>query len=252
MQQLEFFEVLDKPTSVCPVCEKIFEKIIYNKKFCSKKCRIKNFTGKYKEKIKEYKKQYDLNNKEKIKQYRFDNKEKQKEFCKKHYINNKEKYKNKAKEYYFNNREKIKEYKKQHRITNIEKYKKYLKKYILSKKEDVGFKIKKNIQKRIWEAVKKQNIPKTSKTKYLLGCDWNTFKDHIQSKFKEEMAWENYGLFGWHIDHIIPCASFDLTDPEQQKKCFHYTNLQPLWWNENLSKGAKILNKDTQEINIAQ
>ena len=56
------------------------------------------------------------------------------------------------------------------------------------------------------------------------------------------MTWENHGRYGWHIDHIMPCSSFDLTDPEQQKKCFHYTNLQPLWAHENMSKGAKIPN----------
>jgi hypothetical protein len=54
------------------------------------------------------------------------------------------------------------------------------------------------------------------------------------------MTWENHGKFGWHIDHIIPCASFDLTDLEQQKKCFHYTNFQPLWWRENILKSDNL------------
>lgn len=60
------------------------------------------------------------------------------------------------------------------------------------------------------------------------------------------MTWENYGVHGWHIDHIRPCKSFDLTDPEQQKECFHYTNLQPLWWWENLEKGGKWENTTSQ------
>ncbi len=55
------------------------------------------------------------------------------------------------------------------------------------------------------------------------------------------MTWENHGRHGWHIDHIIPCAAFDLTDPEQQKKCFHYTNYQPLYTLENLKKGDRII-----------
>lgn len=55
------------------------------------------------------------------------------------------------------------------------------------------------------------------------------------------MTWANYGKSGWHIDHIKPCASFDLSDPDQQKACFHYSNLQPLWAFDNLSKGAKLV-----------
>ena len=60
------------------------------------------------------------------------------------------------------------------------------------------------------------------------------------------MTWENHGLKGWHYDHIIPLSHFNLTDIEQQKKACHYTNLQPLWWWENLEKSDKIL---TNSIN---
>ena len=60
-----------------------------------------------------------------------------------------------------------------------------------------------------------------------------------ESLFQSGMTWENHGKYGWHIDHIRPCSSFDLTDPEQQKLCCHYTNLQPLWAKDNLSKGYK-------------
>jgi hypothetical protein len=57
--------------------------------------------------------------------------------------------------------------------------------------------------------------------------------------FTEGMSWDNYGE--WHIDHILPCSSFDLADIEQQKICFNYKNLQPLWAEDNLRKGAKII-----------
>ena len=55
------------------------------------------------------------------------------------------------------------------------------------------------------------------------------------------MSWENYGMHGWHLDHIIPCCSFNLQNEEELKKCFHYSNYQPLWAKDNLSKGGKIL-----------
>jgi hypothetical protein len=75
----------------------------------------------------------------------------------------------------------------------------------------------------------------------LVGCDIMFFKEHIASQFKEGMSWDNYG-FGddkWHIDHIRPCESFDIHDPEQQRQCFYWTNLQPLWQPENISKNSK-------------
>ena len=54
------------------------------------------------------------------------------------------------------------------------------------------------------------------------------------------MSWENYGYYGWHIDHIIPCSKFDLSKLEEQKKCFHFTNLQPLWALDNIKKSNKL------------
>lgn len=76
----------------------------------------------------------------------------------------------------------------------------------------------------------------------LLGCPLDVAKNHIEKQFKDGMTWDNHGE--WHIDHIKPCASYDLNIPEEQKKCFHYTNLQPLWANENLSKSDKWESKD--------
>jgi len=78
---------------------------------------------------------------------------------------------------------------------------------------------------------------KTSTTIDLLGCTVNELWDHLESLFIEGMTRENYGE--WHVDHIKPCASFDLSNPKEQQKCFHYTNLQPLWALDNLSKGDR-------------
>jgi len=77
----------------------------------------------------------------------------------------------------------------------------------------------------------------------LVGFTLNDLKNHLENQFEEGMCWDNYGRFGWHIDHIIPIASFDITDYncEDFKKCWSLDNLQPLWAEENLSKGSKIL-----------
>ena len=76
---------------------------------------------------------------------------------------------------------------------------------------------------------------------FLLGCEIDYLMYHLQERFKPGMSWDNYG--DWHIDHIKPCAKFNLSDPRQQLKCFNYKNLQPLWAEDNLSKGAKYTNE---------
>jgi hypothetical protein len=83
-------------------------------------------------------------------------------------------------------------------------------------------------------------INKVASTEELLGCSFDVFVEHLQSQFKDGMSWDNRGRTGWHIDHIRPCASFDLSDPDQQRQCFHYTNMQPLWAADNFSKGSRI------------
>ena len=80
---------------------------------------------------------------------------------------------------------------------------------------------------------------KSNRTLELLGCSIFQLREWLESQFREGMSWESYGFRGWHIDHRRPCSSFNLSDPLQQVMCFHYTNLQPLWWFENLAKGAK-------------
>lgn len=91
----------------------------------------------------------------------------------------------------------------------------------------------------IRKAVRKNRGVKSARTLELLGTTIADLRKWLQDQFQDGMNWSNMGRFGWHIDHVRPCASFDLTDPEQQRACFHYTNLQPLWWRDNLSKGAK-------------
>lgn len=82
----------------------------------------------------------------------------------------------------------------------------------------------------------------------MLGCSVEDLKTKLEAQFQSGMSWDNYGRTGWHIDHIRPCASFDLSDPMQQAECFHYTNLQPLWALDNMKKGSTYLCED---LNIA-
>lgn len=72
------------------------------------------------------------------------------------------------------------------------------------------------------------------------GCTPPELRLHLESKFQPGMTWDNYGRYGWHIDHIKPIAIFDMTDPAQAKEALHYTNLQPLWAKDNYSKYKSV------------
>ena len=76
----------------------------------------------------------------------------------------------------------------------------------------------------------------------------NAYIKHIEQQFQPGMSWERHGK-DLHIDHIKPCAAFDLTDPEQQKICFHFSNMRPLWAVDNLKKGAKF-DQDQEKNNL--
>lgn len=104
--------------------------------------------------------------------------------------------------------------------------------------EDPNFRTLQQIRTRIYHATVAQRAEKSSRTVELLGLAIPDFRAHIASLFKPEWSWENYGRI-WELDHIKPCASFDLTDPAQQRQCFHWTNYQPLSIFDNRSKGAK-------------
>jgi len=107
------------------------------------------------------------------------------------------------------------------------------------------FRLTKNLRGRIYVALKRG--VKSAPTMELLGCSIEYFKEYIEGKFTKEMNWGNQGKYGWHIDHIIPCYNFDLTKEQDQKLCFHYSNMQPMWWDDNLKKGTK-LNYKTERV----
>lgn len=82
----------------------------------------------------------------------------------------------------------------------------------------------------------------------VLGCSTKEFCQYLESQFEEGMTWENHGVGRgrWNIDHIKPCANFDLTDQKQFNECWHHTNMRPLWAEQNLSEGAVHRRKKTK------
>lgn len=103
---------------------------------------------------------------------------------------------------------------------------------------DINFKLAMILRARLTGALKgKLKIGSAVRD---LGCSMSAFIAYIESQFHPGMSWDNYGYYGWHIDHIIPLSSFDLSDPEQLKKACHYTNLQPLWAKDNFNKSDRL------------
>jgi hypothetical protein len=191
-----------------------------------------------KEKQKEYQKQWYQDNKEKQNEYYQDNKEKQKEYQKQWYQNNKEE----KKEWYQNNKERVLEYDKQYRLDNKERIKEYKKQYNKQyQKEqynsDPLFKFKNNCRSRTRQAFKRNSWKKNGGTEKLLGCDWKTAMNHIESQFEPWMNWDNHGE--WEIDHIIPLALANTK--EEMNLLFNYKNLQPLLAEDNRKKGDRVL-----------
>ena len=109
----------------------------------------------------------------------------------------------------------------------------------VKRENDPHTKIRDNLSLRMRLALKEQNLSKRNTTSDLVGCSIPFLKKYLEKKFKKGMNWKNQGRFGWHIDHIKPCSKFDLKKPDQQKKCFNYKNLQPLWAKENILKSNK-------------
>ena len=100
---------------------------------------------------------------------------------------------------------------------------------------DPTFRLAHSLRRRLSNAL--CGYSKSASTMQLLGCSLDALRQHLESQFAAGMTWENRRL--WHIDHIRPVASFNLRDPAQQRACFHFSNLQPLWAADNLSKGAR-------------
>ena len=207
-----------------------------------------------KEKIKDYQKVYNELNKEKVlarnKQYRDNNKEKVSNCKKLNYKANREKILARNKQYREANKEKLKEITKSWYEANKDKVTAYKTNWIRNRREsDSFYRLIGNYRTRTLKAFKSIGQKKNVKSLKLLGL--KTFKElaiYFESKFYnhpktgEKMTFDNHGTYGWHIDHIIPIDSAK-TEEDIIKLC-HYTNLQPLWAEENLRKSNKILDTE--------
>lgn len=192
----------------------------------------------FKEKNKRYQKKWKDNNPLKVKEFKKNWYEKNKENVK----FAKEKYKNENhnnlvktwKKYRENNREKLKmdgiKYRKKNRYR--------LNKYAVDKRNsDPILKLSHNVRGRIRGYLNSKDISKKNKTFDIIGCTPLELKEHLERQFIDDMSWENYGYYGWHVDHKTPLDS-GKTEEEILKLC-HYHNLQPLWRNDNQSKSNK-------------
>jgi len=160
-------------------------------------------------------------------------------------------YYKKNKSYYKKNKNKILKYVKSYQIKNKNELKHKRKNYREVNKDktyqrhkkrletDIQYKLKCNLRIRLNTALK--NNYKSGSAVRDLGCSIESFKAYLESKFQSGMTWDNYGMYGWHIDHIKPLFSFDLSDRNQFLEACHYTNLQPLWAQDNLTKSNKLI-----------
>ena len=190
------------------------------------------------EKIKAKTRAWALNNKARVNGYKKAWKAKNKDIVKaaerKRRARNPEKFRNSFRSFYQKNRELMLA---RNKIWNSEN-REWRKAYYRKKTEsDPEYKIAKNLRSRIRIAL--FGNTKSTSTEDLLGCSFEFLKFWLESKWKPGMSWGNYGPTGWHIDHIRPLASFDLTSAAQQQLACHFLNLQPLWAHENFSKSDR-------------
>lgn len=143
-----------------------------------------------------------------------------------------------GKAYYAKNRAAVRERQHKYNLANRAKIAAWHKEY----RKDPVHRLAHRLRNRLNFALK--NNSKKGSAVSLLGCTLEELKRYLESKWLPGMSWENWSKDGWHVDHVVPLASFDLTDKEQLEKACHYTNLQPLWAKDNLRKGDSLNYKE--------
>jgi hypothetical protein len=191
-----------------------------------KECTKRNYIENRKVKL-EIAKRYREKNKLKIEQYFKSHKDAYKQYREKN-VKRISEYK---KQYYNKNKEKICKYKQRYSLENRYSINQ---RATIRRKNNINYKLSCYLRSRLTKVIR--NNYKSGSAVRDLGCSVQDFKFWIEQQFKPGMTWENYGE--WHIDHVIPLSKFDLADTIQLKKACHWFNLQPLWAEENIRKGA--------------
>ena len=149
-------------------------------------------------------------------------------------------YKEYSKKWYKENIERVKKNSRSWYVEHLEKAKENKKNYQkLKLKTDINYKLAYNLRIRLNKAL--NGNPKVGSAVKDAGCSISKLRAHLEKQFKPGMSWKNHGFYGWHIDHIIPLSSFNLSNRKELLEACHYTNLQPLWAEENLRKNKREL-----------
>ena len=129
---------------------------------------------------------------------------------------------------------------KQRAARDPDELKKYHREYFAERsKRDINFLLISNLRTLTKAAIKRGGFETDTKTLELIGCSLEECRKHIEEQFDEKMNWDNWDRKGWHLDHIRPCNSFNMSEEKQQYICFNWRNLRPLWWEENINKKDK-------------
>lgn len=208
---------------VCNICQELKDLTEFHKngkntfKPCCKKCRISPKLTLEQRKI------YNLKRKERAKSD----------------PNYREKRNAQRRKYLENNKEKVKIANKEAYIRGGKRRRKQMYESVKKRKQnDPLFRLRCSLSSRLSGILNKKSLIKNSSLVLIIGCSLEELKIYLESKFQEGMSWDNYGLTGWHVDHIIPVSS--AKNEEEIYKLNHYTNLQPLWAEDNLKKSNKI------------
>lgn len=215
----------------------------HRKYYSEHKKEINEYREKYnlkrKQEIREYKRKWYLKHKSDIVKWQKEHWQEYTEKRRKGYQKSRKKNQEYAMEYYRGHKDKMLAYSKKYLLEHREERRVYKNRTEREKRENnIEYKIACGLRSALNKVLKRQNAKKSNHTLKLVGCTVEYLKRYLEDRFLHGMTWDNYGFYGWHIDHITPCVFFDLTKPKEQRKCFHYTNLQPLWQKDNLEKNS--------------